>query len=341
VLHSVVSVGLAAFGWGGAALVWGNVARSGFRLVAFVASVPRRQWLEPCRLTLRQTRELLAFGVPIALAALCAFAARRWDNLLVSRFFGPGPTGTYNLAYNLADVPAIQIGEQIGDVLLPSFARLEGERRVAALVRSMVLLALVVFPMAVGLAAVAPTLVAAIFDERWRPMAPMLVLLSALSVTRPIGWTIAAYLQALGRTPLVFGLEAFKLASLVIGIVTFGRVSPLFTCAAVGLAFGLHALASFWVVRRIDAVPLRPVFAGIGSALVACAFMAAAVIAARRLLGLESLAPPLALTVEIVVGVVIYALAARVVARSASDEFLERLRDAIAVRRGPPSVARD
>lgn len=341
VVHSVVSVALAALGWGGVALVWGNVARSAFRLLAFVVSVPRREWLEPCRLTLRQTRELLAFGLPIALAALCAFASRRWDNLLVARFFGPGPTGTYNLAYNLADVPAIQIGEQIGDVLLPSFARLEGERRATALVRSMVLLSLVVFPAAVGLAAVAPTLVATIFDARWRPMAPMLVLLSALSVTRPIGWTIASYLQALGRTPLVFGLEAFKLGSLVIGIVTLGRVSPLWTCAAVGLAFGLHALASLLVVRRIDAVPLRPVFAGISSALVACGFMAAAVVGARRLFGLESLTPPVALTIEIAVGVVVYAIAARVVARSASDELFARLRDAIAVRQGAERRAPD
>src|SRR6185503_11117155 len=104
--------------------------------------------------------------------------------------------GMYNLAYNLADVPAIQVGEQIGDVLLPSFARMDVARRPAALVRSMMLLSLVVFPLAVGLGAVAPTLVATIFDARWRPLAPMLVLLSALSVARPLGWAVASYLQA-------------------------------------------------------------------------------------------------------------------------------------------------
>src|SRR6185503_9524647 len=126
-----------------------------------------RDWLEPARLTFRQTRELFAFGVPMALGALCAFASRRWDNLMVSRFFGPGPAGMYNLAYNLADVPAIQVGEQVGDVLLPSFARLDPERRPAALLRSLSLLALVVFPLAVGLGVVAPTLVAVLLDARW------------------------------------------------------------------------------------------------------------------------------------------------------------------------------
>ena len=38
-----------------------------------------RDWLEPCRYTLRQTRELLAFGVPMSLGALCEFASRRSD----------------------------------------------------------------------------------------------------------------------------------------------------------------------------------------------------------------------------------------------------------------------
>src|SRR6185436_9384045 len=110
----------------------------------------------------------------------------------------------------------IQVGEQIGDVLLPSFARLEPSRRPDALVRSMALLSLSVFPLAIGLGAVAPTLVRAVFDARWRPLAPMLVLLSALSVTRPIGWMVASYLQALHRPRLITWLEAFKVVILVL-----------------------------------------------------------------------------------------------------------------------------
>jgi PST family polysaccharide transporter len=332
VLHTIASVTLAMLGWGGAAIVWGNVARSGFRLVAFCASVPRRDWLEPCRLTLAQTRELLVFGVPVAIGSLFAFAARRWDNLLVSRFFGPGPTGMYNLAYNLADVPAIQVGEQIGDVLLPSFARLEGERRSDALVRALTLLSLVVFPLAVGLAAVAPTLVAAIFDERWRPVGPMLVLLSALSVTRPIGWTIQSYLQARQRTALLLWLEAFKLACLVLGIVTFGRASPLWTCAAVGVAFGAHAFASLVVAHRLDGIPLGRMLGGLGGALAACAVMAVAVIAARNALSLERLPAGIALAIEITIGAAAYVVSALALARAASHELLRRVLDAAGLR---------
>jgi PST family polysaccharide transporter len=328
--HSAVSVTLAALGFGGAAIVMGNVVRSGVRVVAFVASVERRDWLEPCRLTVRQTRELLAFGVPMALGALCAFAARRWDNLLVSRLFGPGPTGMYNLAYNLADVPAIQVGEQIGDVLLPSFARLDAARRPAALVRSMGLLSLVVFPLAVGLGAVAPTLVAVVFDARWRPLAPMLVLLSALSVARPVGWTVASYLQARQLPRVIFWLEALKLVVLVGGILSFGRRSPLWTCVAVGVAFGVHALASLWVVRQTDQVPLRRSLGSLVPTLAACLVLIAAVLLVRSgLLAWGKVNPVLALVCEVFGGGLGYVLAALVLARGPSRDLIAKLRDAL------------
>jgi PST family polysaccharide transporter len=299
-------------------------------------------WLTPTRITFAQTRELFAFGTPVALGALCGFASRRWDNLFLSHFFGPGPTGMYNLAYNLADVPAIQVGEQIGDVLLPSFARLEGSRRLDAFVRSLTLLGLVVFPLAVGLAAVAPTLVATVFDERWRPVGPMLIVLSALSVMRPIGWTIASYLQARGLTPYILWLEAFKLVCLVLGLVTFGRVSPLSSCAAVGVAFGIHAVLSLTVVRRVDALPLRPVLLGLAGSLAASAVMAAAVVGVRHAFELvRELGAPAALVLEIVVGAWAYVGATLVFARSDAEELVSRVLDATGLRGRASSNAGD
>ncbi len=332
-LHSAVSIGAAALGLGGMAIVLGNVCRSLVRLTFYTASVSRRDWLEPARITRGQTRELLAFGVPMALGALCEFATRRWDNLLVARFFGPGPTGMYNLAYNLADVPAIQVGEQIGDVLLPSFARMDAERRADALVRSMALLGLIVFPLAVGLGVVAPTLVATLFDPRWQPMGPMLVLLAALSVARPVGWTVASYLQAKQLPRSIFWLEAFKLVLLLAGIVSFGRISPLWTCAAVGVAFAGHALASLWVVQRLDGVSLRRSRGSLLPALAACLVMVAAVLAARAVVNAAGGLPAaLQLAVEVVSGALAYTLGALVLARQVSRELIAKLRVALTPR---------
>ena len=331
--HTGVCVWLAAAGWGAAAIVMGNGSRSLLRAACFVFAVEARDWLEPSRLSTKTTRELLAFGIPLSLGGLLAFASRRWDNLLVSRFFGPGPTGMYNLAYNLADVPAIQVGEQIGDVLLPSFARLEPRRRPEALVRSMDLLSLSVFPLAIGLGAIAPTLVDAVFDVRWRPLAPMLVLLSALSVTRPIGWMVASYLQALHRPRLITWLEAFKVVILFVLVVTVGRINPLATCAAVGAAFAAHALAALWVVRRIDGVPIGRLLAGPLAAIAASVPMVAGVLAVRYLAGSVGLDQPIALlAAEVIVGAICYVAGAIVFARDSALDFVAKVADAVGVR---------
>jgi lipopolysaccharide exporter len=333
--HSAVSIGLAALGWGAAAIVFGNVARSSVRLLVFVSGVRAGDWLSPCRYSLRQARELFAFGVPMACAALCEFASRRWDNLLVSRFFGPGPTGMYNLAYNLADVPAIQIGEQIGDVLLPSFARMDAALRPHAFLRALSLLGLIVFPLAIGLGVVAPTLVAVIFDERWRPLGPMLVLLSALSVARPVGWAVASYLQAQRKPALILGLEVLKLVCLLGGIISFGRSGPLWTCAAVGLAFGAHALAALWVIRRVDGIALKDSLGSLLPALSSALVMVLVVLLVRAgVTGSGSLPAALALAIEVLTGAVGYLLAASVLARGPSLELLTRLRGALR----PPAV---
>ncbi len=326
-VHTVVSISSAALGFGGMAIVFGNIARSLVRMLVYVSSVELRQWLSPCRIAWNHTRELLAFGVPMALGALCEFATRRWDNLLVSRFFGPGPTGLYNLAYNLADVPAIQVGEQIGDVLLPSFARMDPARRPDAFVRSLSLLGLVVFPLAVGLGVVAPTLVATIFDARWRELAPMLVLLSALSVARPVGWTVSSYLQARQLPRRILWLEAFKLLLLVVSLLSFGRHSPLWACGAVGVAFGGHALASLWVIRAVDGVQLRRSLGSLVSPLLACLVMSGVVLLVRSALSRTFEMRPLPLLlVEVASGAVAYVLAALLLARRVTSELLAKLR---------------
>lgn len=325
-----VSVWLAAVGWGAMAIVIGNIVRSAIRLVLAALAVDRRDWLEVHRFSRERTRSMLAFGLPVSAAALCGFASRRWDNLFVSHFFGPGPTGMYNLAYNLADVPAIHVGEQIGDVLLPSFTRIPEEDRSAALLRAMTLLAMTVFPLAVGLGAVAPSLVAALFDARWQPIGPMLILLSALSVTRPISWVVASYLQARQLPRLLMWLELGKLALLVVAVVTIGRWSPLWTCVAVGLAFGAHMVASLWVIQRVEGVPLRRSIGSLVPALSACVPMVGAVLAVRALLGaLDASSPVLGVTLESLVGAAVYVVAALVLARDPARDFIARITEAV------------
>jgi len=336
--YTATSVGLAALGWGAMCVVAANWVRSAVRLAAMAASVPRQLWLQPTRFSWPTVRAMVRFGAPMSVGTAAGFAARRVDNAIVSGLFGADVVGAYNLAYNVADVPATQVGEQIGDVLLPSFAHMRPEDGKAALVRSTGLLALVTFPLAVGLGAVAPALVGALLKPEWRDVGPMLAMLSALSVLRPIGWTISAYLLARDRPRIDAALEVLKLAAVVVLLLTLGRLGPLSACAAVGLAFALHALASLVVVQIVEGIALAELCARCGAPLAACLPLVIAVLGTRLVLesaGLHSY--PALLVAQIAAGAVTYPVAALVLARPLSLDFVSVLTSALR-RRTAPSV---
>jgi lipopolysaccharide exporter len=335
VAYAVVTVALAWAGWGAAAVVWGSIVRSLVRLVSLSLITPRREWLSPSRITLARTRELFAFGLPMSAAALAGFGSRRWDNLLFSSLFGEATAGLYNLAYNLADIPATQIGETIGDVLVPSFAQMDSEsRRRAALLRSMRLLILIVAPLALGLGVIAPTLTRALFDPRWAEVAPMLTLLSALSVVRPIGWIGASYLQVKNRPRTIMLLEITKTAGLLAAIALLGRLGAHWACAAVGIAFALGSLGYFWVIRKIDGLTLREQILPLLPPVLACAPMVLAVLAVRRgLVALGGAPSAVGLGAELLAGALVFIPSVLALAPAASRDLITLLQTALPRRR--------
>jgi PST family polysaccharide transporter len=247
--------------------------------------------------------------------------------------FGPAATGTYNMAYNLADIPAIQVGEQIALVLLPSMAELPSEARPRAVERSSALLSLILFPLAVGLALVAYPLIALLLPaDKWQDVAPLLTVLTSLSVFRPIMFVLSTYMEAEQKTGRLMWLEIGKLVVLIGGIVVLSSFGLRVACGAVGLSFGAAAIAACLVVAR-EGVSLRALAIGFVQPLLACGVMAAAVYGVHlglRAAGLDYAA--VELVTEIVLGGIAYAAAALVLAPTSSRDLLRLLKKTL--RRG-------
>jgi PST family polysaccharide transporter len=358
VVYSAASVALAAAGagawWGGGnAVVIGSVARSGVRLVALAAVTPRREWLSPCAITWQETRDLFSFGLPMSVATLAGFGSRRWDNFVFSHDFGQAAAGIYNLAYNLADIPATQIADTIGDVLVPSFAQMDsGERRKRALMVSLRQMTLLVAPLAFGLGAVAPALTRTFFDRRWQGIGVELAVLSVLSAVRPIGWVGSSYLQVADRPRPIMVLELCKTASVLVLMHVFaigvprllgpgaGRLGEgeAWACVAVGLAFGLNALGYMWIIRRTEQISLRAQIAAVGPPILACAPMVAIVAALERTLA-DTTPPAVRLFVEVTVGALAFLPSAWLLAPGAARELVALLRTALRRKSEPRASA--
>jgi PST family polysaccharide transporter len=325
--YTAVSVALAAQGFGAMAIAWGSLARSAFRFVAVVPAVDVRDWLEPHRLRLATLVRIVSYGMNVTVASIATFGMRRWDNLLISHFFGAPVMGAYNYAYNLADTPSTAVGDQMSDVIGASFPHVDRRRRADALVQSCAMVSLVMFPLSIGLAAVGPTVVDTFFDAKWSNVGAMLMTLSALSIARPLASILASYFYATRRPSVVLWLEWGSLAGIVAAIATLGRIDVNVACALVGIVFVLRTLAGMWIVGREDGVMLSEFLAPMARPFVVCLVMAAGVSAAR--LGLAGLPPATRLLVEVGVGAAIYIGGAPLLARSTCDELLRALRSAL------------
>jgi hypothetical protein len=178
------------------------------------------------------------------------------------------------------------------------------------------------------------TLVAALFDARWATVAPMLALLSALSLSRPISHAVGSYLLAVGKTTTASILEVTRLVLLLVSMLVLGRLGPLWICAAVDWAVTTHAIVCLWVVS-LDGVPLGATLRGLAPPLLACLPMAAAVYGVRYgliYLGIEC--PLASLLLEIVLGAAVFVCSALVVARPIALDLVALAKDMIARRRG-------
>ena len=336
-LGEIVFTGVAlalARSYGAHAVMIAALVRSSLTSALFFLAAPRAEWLVRTGLRGADVRELLAYGWPIMIAAISDRAATRWDNLIMSKLFDPGVMGRYNLAYSLAEMPISHVAEHIGEVLMPSFARMEDEQRRSAVIRAASLMALIVAPLGVGLGAVAPTVVATFFDERWAAMGPMLTILAMMALFRPTLWSAIAYLQAIQQTRLVM-LSSFFRAAIVLSLVyVFGLLGePEWACIGACIGYFIHSVVTVVVAGRVAGFSVRAYLLGASRPILPCIPMFAAVWGLERVLSSTGVPLTVSLILQVIAGAAVYIASAFVLARPSVDELLRLGREALRRRR--------
>jgi len=321
--------------WGGYAMVFAALVRGALTFVLCIRAAPRQEWLVRARVRAADVRDLFAYGLPIMIAIVSDLAATRWDNLIVLNLFNAEVMGNYTLAYSLAEMPVLNIADQIAEVLMPSFSRMEDEQRLRAVVRAAALMGLVVSPLGVGLGAVASTVVDAFIDRRWTLMGPMLAILSIMTVFRPMTWSATAYAQAVQKTRIVM-YASFLRAGFVLSLVAiFGAVTrdPNWVCIGAGLGYAIHAVVVITLAGRQTGFPVGAYLVGVLRPLLACVPMFLAVLGIKNVLEAASVPAAASLAVQVTVGVIVYVISAFVLVRSSVNELLRLGREALRRRR--------
>jgi len=223
-VHVGASIVLLCAGYGIVALAWALVASTWMTcaILWFRSGVAGASLGWPSaacwRDVGRQTAKLFAGG-------FFGYLNCRLDNLLVAASLGPTAMSFYGMAWNAARMPASIVGRSASFVLVPTVAKLHGERATVerglreCLLYSYVLLA----PLCLGLYLAAPEAVAVVLGAKWLPVVPILRIMCVTVLVTPLIEISNSLLIAVGKGHLSAIATTLQLATILVLVPLMSR----------------------------------------------------------------------------------------------------------------------
>jgi PST family polysaccharide transporter len=315
-LAGVTGVALAYAGMG----VWSLVGQELTRTAASTLLLYRATgWRPRRRFSWEKFRDLWSFGGPVLLSRLFNYLVRNADNILIGRFLGASALGFYAFGYSIFAAPINDFSAIVHRVMFSALSRLHGDedRFKRGFLLATRYVTMIIMPVMIGLALVAPLAVVVVFGPRWAPSGPVVSLLALAGFVGMMTALGPSGLQASGRADL-------HLKNTLLSVVIY---VPAF---AFGLRWGITGVATGYLVATAALAPFgyrfltaatgvtsRELWEAVAPAVTGCALMGAVVWPVR--VGLQSAGTPVvvALVTLVVTGVVAYTGALWVMQRQA------------------------
>lgn len=210
VINFIVSVGFAYVFRSVWALVYAQIAAAAINTgLSFVMVPGRVRFRFDCGIA----KELFHYGKFITGLAIVVFFTRELDNLAIGKVLGMDALGYYVVAYTLANIPSTYLSSVLAKVLFPMFSKLQADRAGLGVeyARGMRLLAAVAVPLSVGIAVLAPEIVAVLYGAQWAPSVTPLQILAVFGCFRAL-WMLNGYLyNAIGKPQIDFYVSLSRL----------------------------------------------------------------------------------------------------------------------------------
>ncbi len=161
-------------------------------------------WRPALRMEIGAIRELFAYSANLLGFNVLNYWTRNLDNVLIGRFIGSAPLGIYGRAYSLMLLPIGQVTSVLTSVMFPALSIIQDdvEKVKRVYLRATRSIALVTFPLVIGLLVVADSFVRAIYGDQWSPAVPVVRILCLIGVIHSVGTTTGWIYNSQGRTDI-------------------------------------------------------------------------------------------------------------------------------------------
>jgi len=245
VTYPALTIPLAVTGAGAWALVVGQAAAAAAgALAAWILSAWRPRLRE---FDWETGRVLLRYGRPLVWSNLLGMTNDRIDNWVVGRVLGPAALGLYVMAFRLATLPRTGFTFVVSRVLFPALTTLQGdERRMREVfLRALHWVATCAMPASVGLAVLAPEIVAVVLGPGWLGVVPALRVLAGFALVGSLAATTGDVFKATGRSVLIFRIGLVHSAVLWTGLALLAPRGIAWAGFAVSLAATVSGATAF------------------------------------------------------------------------------------------------
>ncbi|MEF8814591.1 MAG: lipopolysaccharide biosynthesis protein, partial [Halovenus sp.] len=170
--------------------VWALVAGT---VVGNVASVVLSFVLHDYRPNLEfeldRAHELVDFGKWVFGNSIVGFLQNQGDDIFVGWLLGATPLAFYQMAYRFSNAPATELTSVIGSVAFPSLSQVQADsdKLRNGYLRTLRFSVFLAFPVAAGIAIVAPSFVRVFLGNDWVPIVPVLQVLAVWGAIRALG----------------------------------------------------------------------------------------------------------------------------------------------------------
>ncbi|MFM5885569.1 MAG: lipopolysaccharide biosynthesis protein [Novosphingobium sp.] len=202
------------------------------------------------RFDLSRLREIWSFSGWLFLKQLCETLNWRADQLIIGTLVSKPQLGVYAMADSLAVIPSRETLHPIRQALYPGLAIVNGndERLRSSTLRAQATLAMVVAPLGIMLALVAEPAIRIALGDQWRQAVPFVQISALLYSFGCFSVGLQPVAMAVGRTKILFVLQAIvllvKLPMLVAGFIVGGLLgTALARCLVEFLAMMLELVA--------------------------------------------------------------------------------------------------
>ena len=219
----LVGLWFAYQGHGVWALVYQGVASAILRCILLWCIV---RWVPKLIFSWKSFKELFSFGSKLLASGLLATVFENLSTIIIGKVYNAGSLGVYSRANQLAQFPSSNITGVLQNVTFPVLSTIqdEEERLANAYRRFLRLSAFVVFPLMLGLSAVADPFIRLTLTDKWAGSIYLLQILSFALMWYPIHAINLNLLQVKGRSDYFLKLEVIKK---VLGVVVLCVTVPL------------------------------------------------------------------------------------------------------------------